>query len=176
MNNFRLKSDSVRVGDIIASGAYGRVYQGWFANLQVAIKDYGLKYDELNVDDKMDIMEEFQLMKDLKHTNTVRVYGFILHKGSLALVMEYATRGSLKRFIQKKSLRSDVLLQYHILLQIALGMRFIHAENILHRDLKPDNVLVFQDKTSSFILKIADFGEARVDTVFFKLHTYSSNF
>ena len=142
--------------------------------MQVAIKDYGLKYDELNVDDKMDIMEEFQLMKDLKHTNTVRVYGFILHKGSLALVMEYATRGSLKRFIQKKSLRSDVLLQYHILLQIALGMRFIHAENILHRDLKPDNVLVFQDKTSSFILKIADFGEARADTVFFL--TYSSNF
>ena len=32
----------------------------------------------------MDIMEEFQLMKDLNHTNTVRVYGFILHKGSLA--------------------------------------------------------------------------------------------
>ena len=48
-------------------------------------------------------MEEFQLMKELNHTSTVRVYGFILHKGSLALVMEYATRGSLKRFIQKKS-------------------------------------------------------------------------
>ena len=119
-------------------------------------------YDDLNHDDKMDIMEEFQLMKDLNHTNTVRVYGFILHKGSLALVMEYATRGTLKRFIQKKSLRSDVVLQYHILLQIALAMRFIHNENILHRDLKPDNVLVFEDKTSTFVLKISDFGEARV--------------
>ena len=158
----RIQKGSVRTGNIIAAGAYGRVYQGWYGNLKVAIKDYGLIYDDLNHDDKMDIMEEFQLMKDLNHTNTVRVYGFILHKGSLALVMEYATRGTLKRFIQKKSLRSDVVLQYHILLQIALAMRFIHNENILHRDLKPDNVLVFEDKTSSFILKISDFGEARV--------------
>ena len=163
MDTSRLKKGSVRAGNIIAAGAYGRVYQGWYGKLKVAIKDYGLIYDELNQDDKMDIMEEFQLMKDLNHTNTVRVYGFILHKGSLALVMEYATRGSLKRFIQKKSLRSDVVLQYHILLQIALAMRFIHSENILHRDLKPDNVLVFEDKTSSFTLKITDFGEARVN-------------
>ena len=96
-----LKKGSVRVGNIIASGAYGRVYQGWYGSLKVAIKDYGVIYDELDTDDKMDIMEEFQLMKDLNHTNTVRVYGFILNRGCLALVMEYATRGSLKRFIQK---------------------------------------------------------------------------
>ena len=161
-SSLRLKKGSVRVGDIIASGAYGRVYQGWYGGLKVAIKDYGLIYDDLDPDDKVDIMEEFQLMKDLNHTNTVRVYGFILHKASLALVMEFATRGSLKRFIEKKSLRSDVWLQYNILMQIAIAMRFIHSENIMHRDLKPDNVLVFQDKTSSFTVKIADFGEARV--------------
>ena len=52
-----LKKGSVRVGNIIASGAYGRVYQGWYGNLKVAIKDYGVIYDELDTDDKMDIME-----------------------------------------------------------------------------------------------------------------------
>ena len=69
-----LKEDSVQVGNIIASGAYGRVYHGWYGNLRVAIKDYGVVYDELDRDDRIDIMEEFQLMKDLNHTNTVRVY------------------------------------------------------------------------------------------------------
>ena len=156
-----LKKGSVTVGKIIGSGGFGRVYAGWYNGLKVAIKDYGVIYDELNWDDKMDIMEEFSLMKDLNHTNTVRVYGFIMNRGCIALVMEYADRGSLKRFIEKKSFRSNVWLQYHVLLQIALAMRFIHNENILHRDLKPDNILVFQDKTSNYVIKISDFGESR---------------
>ena len=44
--------------------------------MKVAIKDYRVIYDKLNDEDKLDIMQEFQLMKDLNHTNTVRVYGF----------------------------------------------------------------------------------------------------
>ena len=157
-----LKKGSVRVGNIIGSGGFGRVYAGWYNGLKVAIKDYGVIYEDLNWEDKMDIMEEFQLMKDLNHTNVVRVYGFIMNRGCIALVMEYANRGSLKRFIEKKSFRCNVWLQYHVLLQIALAMRFIHNEIILHRDLKPDNVLVFQDKTSNYVIKISDFGESRV--------------
>ena len=156
-----LKPGSVKVGNVIATGAYGRVYEGKYGGLKVAIKDYGLIYDKLKDEDKQEIMEEFQLMKDLNHTNTTRVYGFILNQRCLALVMEFANRGTLKDLIETKRLQKDVLLQYHLLLQTALAMRFIHSEGILHRDLKPDNVLVFEDKNGSFTVKIADFGESR---------------
>ena len=165
LQKYWLPQDSVQVGSLIATGAYGRVYAGTYGNLKVAIKDYGLMIERLDKEDLLDIMEEFHLMKDLNHTNTVRVYGFIIHQKCLALVMELA-KGVLKDSIQNESLRKDVLLQYHILLQIALAMRFIHSEDILHRDLKADNVLIFQDKTSSCIIKIADFGESRVRTMF----------
>ena len=127
----------------------------------MAIKDYGLIYEKLTEEDKQEIMEEFQLMKDLKHTNTTRVYGFILNQRCLALVMEYANKGTLKDLIETKRLQRDVLLQYHVLLQTALAMRFIHTEGILHRDLKPDNVLVFEEKNTSLTVKITDFGESR---------------
>ena len=137
------------------------MYEGKYGTLNVAIKDYGIIYDRLNFEDKLDIMQEFSLMKDLNHTNTVRVYGFILHQRCLALVMELA-KGALRDCIENDSFRKDVQLQYHVLLQISLAMRFIHSQHIIHRDLKPDNVLVFQDKTSSCVIKIADFGESRV--------------
>ena len=137
------------------------MYEGKYGTLNVAIKDYGIIYDRLNFEDKLDIMQEFSLMKDLNHTNTVRVYGFILHQRCLALVMELA-KGALRDCIENDSFRKDVQLQYHVSLQISLAMRFIHSQHIIHRDLKPDNVLVFQDKTSSCVIKIADFGESRV--------------
>ena len=156
-----LDQDSVQVGNIIATGGYGRVYAGKYGHLNVAIKDYGIFYDKLSQDEKMEIMQEFSLMKDLNHTNTVRVYGFIIHQRCLALVMELA-KGVLKDCIENDTFRKDAQLQYHVLLQVALAMRFIHSENILHRDLKPDNILIFQDKTSSCTIKIADFGESRV--------------
>ena len=162
LNCFRLVPGSVKVGNVIATGAYGRVYEGTYGRLKVAIKDYGLIYKNLKEDDETIIMDEFQIMKDLKHTNTTRVYGFILNQGCVALVMEFANKGSLKTMIESKKLKKDVMLKYHILLQIALAMRFIHSKGILHRDLKPDNVLVFQENKSSLVVKISDFGESRV--------------
>ena len=109
---------------------------------------------------KEDILQEYRLMKGLTHPNVARVFGFYEFKGSLALVMELAI-GTLTALIKDKVFRSDTGLQYQVLRQIAYGMQFIHKEGILHRDLKPDNVLVFKWSESKEV-KITDFGESRV--------------
>ena len=105
-------------------------------------------------------LQDYKLMKGLSHPNVARVFGFYEYKGSLALVMELAI-GTLTTLIENKFFRLDTGLQCQVLRQIAYGMQFIHKQGILHRDLKPDNVLVF--RWSGLVeVKITDFGESRV--------------
>ena len=141
-----LKKGSVKVGNIIGSGGYGRVYAGWYNGLKVAIKDYGVIYDELSWDDKMDIMEEFSLMKDLNHTNTVRVYGFIMNRGCIALVMEYANGGEVFDYLvaHGRMKEREARTKFR---QILSAVQYMHQKRIVHRDLKVTDRLSHSDFT-----------------------------
>ena len=75
--------------------------------------------------------------------------------------MEFAHKGTLTRWIMDDIFRSYVQMQYDSLIGIAEGMKFIHDQGFIHRDLKPDNILVFKP----FIPKITDFGETKVSSM-----------
>ena len=109
---------------------------------------------------KEDTLQEYELMKGLTHPSVARVFGFYEYKGSLALVMELAI-GTLTKLIQDEGFRLNTGAQCQVLRQIAYGMQCIHKAGILHRDLKPDNVLVFRWSELKEV-KITDFGESRV--------------
>ena len=159
----RLEGTEITVGNQLGGGGFGTVYKGTYKDKKVAIKAYHTKipYKKMSRPQKEDTLQEYKLMKGLTHPCVARVFGYSEFKGSLALVMELAI-GTLKKLIEDKVFRLDTIwIQCHVLRQIAYGMQFIHREGILHRDLKPDNVLVFRWSELKEV-KIADFGESRV--------------
>lgn len=98
-------------------------------------------------------------MKELKHENIVSLYDVIHTENKLMLVFEYMDK-DLKKFMDSRGGHNGALDPYTIksfMHQLLQGIAFCHDERVLHRDLKPQNLLI----NSKMQLKLADFGLAR---------------
>ena len=108
---------------------------------------------------------ELIIMAPLHHQHLVRLYGGVWNEGAdkLCIVLEFCANGSLKSFL-KGSKSSWAGLRRSLAVGTAKGLAYLHhelAEPLIHRDIKPDNILVGGD----VVAKLADFGEStRFDT------------
>ena len=105
--------------------------------------------------DDLRFEREAQALASLSSPHVVRVHSAGLHQGSPYLVQEFLTRGSLADRLRQGPLAPNQARQ--IVAEIATGVAAAHAAGILHRDLKPDNVLFGE----AGLAKVADFGLAR---------------
>lgn len=97
----------------------------------------------------------------MDHPNIIRYYESFKYKKHLCIVTEYAQNGDLQRKIKEAKSGGKKLSQQQILdwfCQLALALGHIHSKNILHRDLKPKNILL----TRSNEVKIGDFGISKM--------------
>lgn len=102
------------------------------------------------------LFKEINLLLRLKHENIIKLHSyFATEEGRIALIMEYALGGTLKKFILSQG-RLDEDTSRLILMQILKTVGYCHDEGVIHRDLKTDNIL-FQDSTYTKI-KVIDFG------------------
>ena len=99
-------------------------------------------------------VREFELIRDIRHPNVVRIYDFGVSDDNAYIAMEYCSRGSLKKRILSGMYADRA---EEIMRQIAQALDAIHSVGILHRDLKPTNVLFREDESVALI----DFGLAR---------------
>jgi len=142
----------------IGEGGMGIVYKArcTLLNRFVAVK---ILKSELN--DCEDFIARFKReansIASLSHPNIVNVYDVGSENNINFIVMEYINGKTLKQIIQK-NVRLSPLKTLDIAFQIAKALECAHKNNIIHRDIKPDNILITEDN----IVKLTDFGIAKV--------------
>lgn len=153
----------------IGEGTYGIVYKAKdLANNGriVALKKIRLEADDEGVPSTA--MREISLLKELSsHPNVVYLYDVIHQQNKLYLVFEFVEQ-DLKKCLEKTPHRMEMLQIKSYLYQLLAGIAFCHANRVLHRDLKPQNLLIDQYGN----LKLADFGLARAFGIPIRSYTH----
>ena len=176
----KLKDGRYTVGRVLGFGGFGVTYIGYDEQLlnKVAIKEYlpgefstrmpnqqavtvytGEREEQFNEGKVKTLDEARRLAKFQNEPNIVHVYDFFEANNTAYIIMEYCDGQSLKEIMAENGPFSvDDALQ--IVLQVIAGMKQVHKEGMIHRDIAPDNIYLLKDGS----IKILDFGAARYAT------------
>ncbi|XP_059647115.1 serine/threonine-protein kinase ATG1c-like isoform X2 [Cornus florida] len=148
------------VGRQIGCGSFSVV---WHARhkvhgTEVAIKE--IATGRLNNKLQESLMSEIVILKKINHNNIIHLHDIIEEPEKIHLVLEYCRGGDLYMYIQQHQGGVPEATAKHFMRQLAAGLQILRENNLIHRDLKPQNLLLSSNDDKS-VLKIADFGFAR---------------
>ncbi len=143
----------------LGQGGMAVVYRGYDTRLEREVAVKVLRTDQFAPAVLERVLKRFEreakALAKLSHPNIVKVYDYGEHQGAPYLVLEYLPGGTLKQRLKKPMAWREAV---RLLLPIARALQFAHEQGILHRDVKPSNVLV----TLSGEPMLADFGIAKI--------------
>lgn len=148
-------------GELIGKGTYGRVYLALNATTgeMIAVKQVEIPRTASDREDTRQVTvvealkSESETLKDLDHPHIVQYLGFEETPSFLSIFLEYVPGGSVGSCLRKHGKFGENVSK-SFTKQILEGLEYLHSKNILHRDLKSDNILV----EANGICKISDFG------------------
>jgi len=140
----------------IGEGTYGTVFKAKHKETGeiVALKRVQLDDDDEGVPSSA--LREICILKELKHRNVVRLHDVLHSERKMTMVFEYCEQ-DLKKYFDSCGGEIEPAVVQSFMYQLLRGLAFCHHQNVLHRDLKPQNLLI----NRSGELKLADFGLAR---------------
>lgn len=139
--------------NIIGKGTYSIVFLATHkkTNKKYAIKKILIPYMNKN------IKNELEILKKLNHVNIIKLYDYFIDKENYYhFVLEYCEYGNFAEFISGKKLKEKYAKVFMI--QIKDAIKYLYENKILHRDLKPQNILISDNN----LIKLCDFGFAKI--------------
>lgn len=163
-----IKNEDLEELKELGSGTFGTVYHGKWRGTDVAIKRIkkscftgrSSEQERLTVE----FWREADILSKLHHPNVVAFYGVVQDGpgGTMATVTEYMVNGSLRHVLLCKDRHLDRRKRIIIAMDAAFGMEYLHSKNIVHFDLKCDNLLVNLKDSVRPICKVGDFGLSKI--------------
>ena len=155
--------DTYRVLERLGAGAMGEVYLVEHVHIgrREAIK---VLRAEMAADPRLAsrFRREARAINRLRHPNIIGIYDFgQLPDGRLYLTMEYAAGHPVDEVLRREG-RLDLARALHVLHQLAAAIDHAHAHDVVHRDLKPNNMVLVEERGRVDVVKVLDFGLAKV--------------
>ncbi|XP_028208179.1 serine/threonine-protein kinase ATG1a-like isoform X3 [Glycine soja] len=147
------------VGPRIGSGSFAVVWRARnrSSGLEYAVKEIDKR--QLSPKVRENLLKEISILSTIHHPNIIRLFEAIQTNDRIYLVLEYCAGGDLAAYIHRHGKVSEPVAR-HFMRQLAAGLQVLQEKNLIHRDLKPQNLLLATTAATP-VMKIGDFGFAR---------------
>ncbi|XP_012691767.1 testis-specific serine/threonine-protein kinase 1 [Clupea harengus] len=153
-----LKKCGYILGSTLGDGSYGKVKSAYSEsqNANVAVKIINRKKAAADFLEKF-LPRELEIQASLSHSNIVKIFKiFETSNGKVFIIMELGVQGDLLEFVKSRGALPEDFSK-KLFRQLSMAIKFLHDQDIVHRDLKCENLLLDKD----FNLKVSDFGFTR---------------
>lgn len=152
-----------RIESLIGKGGMGSVYLATnkHINQKVAIKVLNVNLAESHII-RQKFVNEAKTLLALDHPNIVHFLNFVENEDGVFLIMEYVDGITLDDFINTKQGLIVETKVYKLFNQILDAFAYAHKRGVVHRDIKPANIILTNDNEGNFVVKVLDFGIARI--------------
>ncbi|GKC53340.1 kinase-like domain, phloem protein 2-like protein [Tanacetum coccineum] len=157
LEDVKLATQDLSEDNIIGQGDFGNVYKGVVTHDHVHSIIAAKRLERKSAEGEAEFMTELEILMEYKHENVIGLVGYCDEEDEKIIVYEYASRGSLDKYLSDDSF--TWVMRLKICIDVAVGLEFLHGtvsspEMVIHRDISSSNILLFDDQKA----KITDFG------------------